>query len=284
MYRDFDDSRPQDHRLEEPSTRRPDRRPAQVNNPQPEIHDRRSVYTLRQKSYHLNDLEARMLADVGKFRTIEKGDLLRHVYKGEQPPFDRDLRHLHRQNLVRIVGPIDSLTKYVVLTKPAKQLAEKYLRTNPRQEIYAGVVKIRELKHDAALYRLYQKATQDIEKRGGRPLRLVLDYELKREINKRRARTKDLPRLDHQQRLREIAEQQSLKVVNGKIPLPDLRIEYEDPNGDLSHCDLEYVTDDYRAAGMAEKRAAGFHLYRDDPAGRGHKPYGPDLIGGLISL
>lgn len=283
MYRDFDDSRPQDH-LEQRSTRQPDRRPAQVNDLQPEIHDPRSVYELREKSYHLNDLEARMLADVGKFRTVEKGDLLRHVYKGEQPAFDRDLRHLHRQNLVRIVGPKDSLTTYIVLTKPAKQLAEKYLRTNPRQEIYAGALKIRELKHDAALYRLYQKAAHDIEKHGGRPLRVVLDYELKRDINKHRAGTKDLPYQQQQQRLKEIAEQQSLKIVNGKIPLPDLRIEYEDANGDLSHCDLEYVTDDYRAAGMAEKRAAGFHLYGDDPAGRGHKPYGPDLIGGLISL
>lgn len=281
MYRDFDDSRPQDH-LEQRSTPQPDRRPAQVNHLKPEIHDPRSVYELREKSYRLNDLEARVLADVGKFRTVEKNDLLRHIYKADQHAFDRDLRHLHRQNLVRIVGPKDSLTKYIVLTKPAKELVEKHLRTNERQAIYAGALKIRELKHDAALYRLYQKTAHDIEKHGGRPLRVVLDYELKRDINKRRAGTKDLAH--QQQRLKEIAEQQSLKVVSGKIPLPDLRIEYEDANGDLSHCDLEYVTDDYRAAGMAEKRAAGFHLYRDDPAGRGHKPYGPDFIGGLISL
>lgn len=281
MHRDFDDSRPHDHNPQD----RPQadhRSPSRPEDRQPEIQDQRNVYDLREKSYRLNDLEALMLADVGKFRTIEKGDLLQHIYKGDQPSFDRDLRHLHRQNLVRIVGPNGSLTKYIVLTKPAKQLAEKHLRTNPRQEIYAGAVKIRELKHDAALYRLYQKAAQEIENRGGWPLRLVLDYELKREINKRRARTKDLPRHEQQQRLREIAEQQNLKVVNDKIPLPDVRIEYEDANGDLSHCDLEYVTKDYRDAGVAEKRAAGFQLYGDDP--RGRKPYGPDLIGGLISL
>ena|SRR5579862_2436661 len=283
MYRDFDHSRVPDHdRQERPQI---DQRLTLSPGPrEPDIQDQRSLYELPEKTYRLSDLEARMLADVGKFRTIEKGDLLRHIYKGEQQFFDRDLRHLHRQNLVRIVGPKDSPTKYIVLTKPAKQLTEKYLKTNPRQEIYAGALKIRELKHDAALYRLYHKAAQDIETRGGRPVRLVLDYELKREINKRRARMKDLPKHQQQERLRKIAEEQNLKVVNGKIPLPDVRIEYEDAAGDLSHCDLEYVTEDYRAAGMAEKRAAGFHLYGDDPSGRGRKPYGPDLIGGLISL
>src|SRR5579864_6810787 len=281
MYRDFDHSRVPDHdRQERPQI---DQRLTLSPGPrEPDIQDQRSLYELPEKTYRLSDLEARMLADVGKFRAIDKGDLLQHVYKGEQQSFDRDLHHLHRQNLVRIVGPKDSLTKYIVLTKPAKQLAEKYLKTNPRQEIYAGVVKIRELKHDAALYRLYQKAAQDIQKRGGRPLRLVLDYEFKREINKRRARTKDLPGYQQQERLRQIAEEQNLTVVNGKIPLPDLRIEYEDAGGDLSHCDLEYVTEDYRADSVAEKRAAGFQLYGDDP--RGRKPYGPDLIGGLISL
>jgi hypothetical protein len=280
MYRDLEDSRQQDHSPAE--RQQAERQSFQPNDRHPEMPDQRNVYPLGSKSYRLNDLEARLLIDVGKFHTIEKGDLLRKVYKANQESFDRDLTHLHRQNLIRIVGPKGSLTKYIVLTNPAKQLAEKHLRTNDRQEIYAGAIKIREMKHDAALYRLYQKAAQDIEKRGGRVARVVLDYEFKREINKRRRKMKDLPQNQQQQRLREIAEQQQLKVVNGKIPLPDLRIEYEDAQGSLSHCDLEYVTEDYRAAGMAEKRAAGFQFYTDDPHGR--KPYGPDLIGGLISL
>lgn len=281
MYRDYDQSQTlsrDGQQRHDPHPARPADRPARQDG----IRDQRTVYDVRGKSYRLNELEARMLADIGKFRAIDKDDLRRHIYKGDQESLDRDLRHVHRQNLVRIVGPEGSLSKYIVLAKPAKELAEKYLRTNPRQEIYAGAVKIRELKHDAALYRLYQKAAQDIEKRGGRPLRLVLDHELKRDINKRRAGSKDLSQQQQQQRLREIAEEQHLKIVNGKIPLPDLRVEYEDANGDLSHCDLDYVTEDYRDAAMAEKRAAGFRLYGENV--RGHKPYGPDLIGGLISL
>lgn len=275
MYRDLDNTtQPGRDSSERPSPSPKER--------QPETNDDRTVYDLREKSYRLNDREARMLADIGKFRAVEKRDLLRNIYQGQQQSFDRDLKHIHRQNLVRIVGPKDSHTKYIVLTKPAKELAEKHLGTNPRQEIHAGVVKTREMKHDAALYRLYHKAVEDIEKHRGRPLRVVLDFELKRDINRARAKAKALPHDQQQQKLKEIADHEHLKMVNGKIPLPDLRIEYENEKGDLSRSDLEYVTEDYRAQGIAEKRAAGFKLYGSDR--RGRTPYGPDLMGGLIAL
>lgn len=86
MYRDFDDSRPPDFSLKERSVPKPP--DIRTNDRQPEIHDGRSVYELREKGYRLNDLEAQMLADVGRFRAIEKGDLLKHVYKGQQEAFD----------------------------------------------------------------------------------------------------------------------------------------------------------------------------------------------------
>jgi hypothetical protein len=222
------------------------------------------------------------LHDIGRFRVVEKIDLLRRIYKGDEPAFNRDLSHLHRQSLVRIIAPAGSLTKYVFLAKPAKELTEKYIRTDPRQEIYYGAAKLRELGHEAMIYRLYHKKLQDIESRGGKPVRVVLDYEFKREINKRRAKIKNLPYHKKQEKLRQVAEEQKLTVIDGKIFLPDLRIEYEGADGELSHFDLEYVTQDYRAGAIAQKRAAGFELVGHDS--HGSKPYGPDLIGGLISL
>lgn len=242
--------------------------------------DGRVLYELRDKTYRLNDLEARMLTDIGAFRAIEKADLLRCIYKGDKAAFERDLTHLHRQNLVRIVGPKASATKCIALTKPAKQLTQKYLRGNLHQEIYSGAVKIRELKHDATLYRLYEKVAAEMKERGESPLRVVLDYELKRNINKALARTKELSWQQKQQRIREIAQENNLKIVNGKIPLPDLRIEYERPDGERDVRDLEYITEHYRARSFAEKAAAGFTLYGDQK--RGHKAYGPDLIGALL--
>jgi hypothetical protein len=252
-----------------------------------DLHDRpapdeRTVYELCEKSYRLNDQEARILSDIGKFRVIEKADLLRHIYKGDLAAFDRDLRHVHRQNLVRIVAPFGSVAKYIALTKPARQLTEKYLRTNPRQEIYAGAVKLRELKHDATLYRLYDKVVKDMQEHAQKPLRIVLDYELKRSINKQTVKTKELSRQQKEERIRQIAQEHNLKVVNGKIPLPDLRIEYEGPDGEPGYYDLEYLTEHYRARALAEKRSAGFTVYSSQS--RGRKPYGPDMVGGLIAL
>lgn len=244
--------------------------------------DERTAYELPDRRYHLNQREARMLTDIGKFRATDKTDLLEHVYHADGEAFDRDLRHLHRQDLIRIVGPKASVTKYIVLTKPAKQLAEIYLRANPQQEIYSGLTKIRELKHDATLYRLYAKVAKEMVDRGTRPVRVVLDYELKRNINRQIVKTKALERQRREQRIREIAQEHNLRVVSGKIPLPDLRIEYEGPDGETGVRDLEYLTEHYRGPALAEKSSAGFTLYSSQK--RSRKPYGPDLIGEIIAL
>jgi len=58
-----------------------------------------------------------------------------------------------------------------------------------------------------------------------------------------------------------IASQFDLKVVHGKIPIPDLRIEYEDDCRDVRHLDLEIATRDYRPQGLGEKAKAGFHMF-----------------------
>lgn len=54
------------------------------------------------------------------------------------------------------------------------------------------------------------------------------------------------------------------KVVDGKIPLPDLRIEYESRDGERTKVDLELATDDYKPAQIAEKDRAGFRIYIDE--------------------
>ena len=52
-----------------------------------------------------------------------------------------------------------------------------------------------------------------------------------------------------------------MKVVDGKIPLPDLRIEYETRDHEQARLDLELATQDYRERGLAEKSKAGFSIY-----------------------
>ena len=52
-----------------------------------------------------------------------------------------------------------------------------------------------------------------------------------------------------------------MTIVNGKIPLPDLRIEYETREQEQTRVDLELATQDYRERGLAEKSKAGFTIY-----------------------
>jgi hypothetical protein len=56
----------------------------------------------------------------------------------------------------------------------------------------------------------------------------------------------------------EIAEQYHLKVVQGKIPIPDLRIEYADQEMMAQRRDLELATDHYRPR---HRREPGFQIY-----------------------
>jgi hypothetical protein len=120
--------------------------------------------------------------------------------------------------------------------------------------VYHGFVKPREANHDADLYRLYQKEAARIEEKGGKNLRVVLDFELKRKINR------EIARLGTDVRP-EIAARHGLQVVRNKIPIPDLRIEYETREGDAARVNLELVTEHYRGRHVADKVHAGFSLY-----------------------
>jgi len=53
-----------------------------------------------------------------------------------------------------------------------------------------------------------------------------------------------------------------LKVVSGRVPIPDLRIEYANENDwEIQRRDLELATEHYRPRGLSEKARAGFELY-----------------------
>jgi hypothetical protein len=92
---------------------------------------------------------------------------------------------------------------------------------------------------------------------------VILDYEMKEELYGKLA--KALPGKTRERKREaireEIAEEYHLKVVHGKIPIPDLRIEYTDQDFMTHHRDLELATDHHRPRGLAEKAHAGFQIY-----------------------
>ena len=90
---------------------------------------------------------------------------------------------------------------------------------------------------------------------------MVLDFELKKSINARLARLHSVPEAEREQQRRQIAQDDGLTVVDGKIPLPDLRVEYETADREQTKVDVELATADYHRTSLAAKVRAGFAIY-----------------------
>jgi hypothetical protein len=88
---------------------------------------------------------------------------------------------------------------------------------------------------------------------------VLLDFELKKKVNRDLIRLG--PEKDDPDKKRDVAERHGLRVVHGRIPVPDLQIEYEMPDQSVARVNLELTTADYRPRQLADKARAGFTLY-----------------------
>ncbi len=68
----------------------------------------------------------------------------------------------------------------LTLTKEGHRLLRANRFASEGQSTYYGFVKPKETNHDADIYRLYQKEASRILDQGGKNLRVVLDFELKK--------------------------------------------------------------------------------------------------------
>src|SRR6266481_4751161 len=55
---------------------------------------RKPVYHFCGHNYHLSQRQTAMLRDIGAFRTITAESLQKHVYRGDEDRFRKDLRNL----------------------------------------------------------------------------------------------------------------------------------------------------------------------------------------------
>lgn len=222
----------------------------------------RTIFRGRGREYSLRASEVRTLTDIGKFRVVPADDLTRFGYAGDRAQMEADVRNLTRQGLIEsrvIEGHSSHPAKVLTLTKDGQRLLERAQLVSNRQATYHGFVKPKEARHDSDVYRLYQKVSREIERSGGKVRRVVLDFELKKDLYQKLSRMR--PDKDPRYERIFIANQFDLKVVDGKIPIPDLRIEYEDDCRDVHRLDLEIATRDYRPQGLSEKTKAGFHMF-----------------------
>src|SRR5215469_2099066 len=281
-----------------PADRRPGDRLEAVPRPASQLERVRKTVFLRDRQYRISTAEQALLITVGAFRAVAVKDLLTYQYGQNNRLLGQDLRGLKRQGLIRMhrlmVGGADDVLEVLVLTREAKRLLASVGGENGGQVCYVGLVKPREVAHDAAIYRMYQAEAAQIQARGGVVRRVVLDYELKASIYATLAKARSLPRLAYAKRQREVAQANGLPVVEGRIPLPDLRLEYQTAEGDLTKVDLELATHHYHGAYTLEKASVGFKLYADGPSaarlnarltqGGSPVPDGPGLTHAILSL
>ena len=205
------------------------------------------------------------MTEVGKFRVVAARDLAQFAYNGDSSRMQNDLANLTRQGLVKQTSVVDSdlsPVRAVTLTKEGHRMLSHSRLLRPGQVTYHGLKKPKEAFHDAELYRLYQKISDEIEARGGIVVRVKLDYEIKRDLYADLARACQDKREYPEVMKAVVARRHELKVIDGEIQIPDMRLEYaNDPDMDIQTKDVELATEHYRASGLAAKARAGFHIY-----------------------
>lgn len=225
--------------------------------------------------YDLRGSEVRTLATVGAFRVVPLSDLHDH---GERAAdlWHGDLDRLRSADLIRVVGPLDheSRTPLLTLTDRGRDVLETHRARDrePAQTYYAGIANPRELRHDAYVFRAYLRSAERLQADGARIHRVVLGDELKREYQRflqdgNRDRSDADGRPDRTPaEIEDWAYDHQLPVDHDSVQFPDVRIEFERPDGSRDREDIEVTTAHYRGAHAAAKVRAGFTRYR---AGRG---------------
>lgn len=231
----------------------------------------RTKYKDRDRSYSLRDSEVHTLSEVGKFRVVATNDLTQVAYNGDRSRMEHDVSNLVRQGLAVQRGTSvlkEDSRQVLTLTKRGQHLIRRQEFVPNEQAICQGFVKPKEAHHDADLYRLYHKAADDIERNGGKVLRVTLDYELKENLYRKLGEAQARKDQYMEQRKQTFARELHLPVVQGKVSFPDMRMEYETQDGDRARVDLELATGHYHAQHLAEKARAGFEIYaRPEDAG-----------------
>ncbi len=249
----------------------PERRPVAPERPT-DHRPRREAIPQQAIGLSLREEERKVLTEVGRFRVVTTRDLAETVYDNRHSRMERDLAFLRERKLIEVDtvnarrdgrgGRVERI-EVVTLTKGGQSLARLTGGLPQGQKLYAGLVKPREVEHDAQIYRAYRKEAERIERKGGTNLRVQLDFELKSDVQKAiHAARKAEPERRMAEIKQQVAQQFELPYVNEGIQIPDARIEYDmDQGSRTGHEDLEVLTAAYRPGHLHNKSQAGFHLY-----------------------
>ena len=244
----------------------------------PRGQEREIVHDARDREYTLRGSETRTLSTVGAFRVVSSRDLRDHDGRPADPR-SGDLRHLRQEGLIRTERMDGHRDVAVVLTKEGRSVLESHRRDHShdhreqhrhehRQAFYAELKKPREVEHDSQIFRAYLREAERLAERDARIDHVVLDYELKREYQQwLHERDKDRDDADGRPdrepaEIEEWARDHDLPYFDDHVHFPDVRIEYEHPDGRWDHVDVEVTTLHYRGTHGSAAARSGFSSYR----------------------
>jgi DNA-binding MarR family transcriptional regulator len=225
----------------------------------------------REGAYRLRGSEVRTLIAAGTFRAVYVHDVAEFVYGGDRTRADYDIEHLRAQHLVSTrANAYDrqhGRASLVSLTEAGRRLVEHSDQTRDAatgkrvQRVYHGWVKPAEIRHDAGLYRMVEMERRALRAEGARVTRVSIDADLKRQM----ASALGGIRRPNAAEKSAAAEAAGLRVVDGKIQIPDVRIEVEWSDGRQEVRDLELVTEHYRRGHLAAKAGCRCYVVGPDP-------------------
>ncbi len=243
----------------------------------PDGREQEAVRT-RDRTYRLRGPQTQTLAILGTFRVVDALDVAH--YGKDAHSMELDLRSLKRQELVTSHSfylMSGERLQILTLTERGRLLLERAQRGEPKQYYRAGQTDLSNIRHDAALYRMYQQEAGRLEQAGARILRVISEEEIgqayQRHLSDRAYGQVDAQRARQEARA-EFAESWHLPVVRDRLQVPDLRVEYETAGGERRHVDLELVTERYSREQVRTKLSNGFVVYR--PSGSSPRGGVPD--------
>lgn len=248
-------------------------RPGAATDPRRPVREAEDIVGLE-----LRPEEKALLRETGRFRVVRTADLREMLYGGKACALESDVKYLRGEGLIeteqvnlRRHGRRRTIERVqvVTLTEEGRRLLMKDGDLPKDQKIYAGLVKPREVEHDSQIYRAYQKEVMRIERIGGTNFRVRLDFEIKGDVQKAiHAERKADPKRDMAEIKQRVAERFKLPFSDGRIQIPDARIDYDLPGGNdrdlrlrTGHQDIEVLTAAYHAGHLRWKAQAGFRNY-----------------------
>jgi DNA-binding transcriptional ArsR family regulator len=179
---------------------------------------------------HLRPQEIKALSELGRFRVVAVRDLAETVYGGDRSALERDLDYLEKKGIVTLRSVNarrdgswrqPERIQVVTLTRPGKKMVRQVGTLRQDQQLYAGLVKPREVEHDTQIYRAYLKEMERIESLSGSNPRVVLDFEIKRNVQRALyAQRKADPERDVNEIKEQVANEFNLPTLTTKSRSP----------------------------------------------------------------